>query len=100
MFKFNLFIITVYKLQYPGWFARDPSILYNVGQSLLQLKQATHKRARRFIFANDLFQFSKVPEQKTVNVVKKVIESLSGCKFHSSSLLVGLFVRNFVLSRF
>ncbi|KAL9673817.1 hypothetical protein QQ045_030079 [Rhodiola kirilowii] len=61
-----------------GWFARDPSILYNVGQSLLQLKQATHKRARRFIFADDLFQLSKAPQQKTVHVVKKVIESLSG----------------------
>uniref|UniRef100_A0A7N0T0Y3 Amidase domain-containing protein n=1 Tax=Kalanchoe fedtschenkoi TaxID=63787 RepID=A0A7N0T0Y3_KALFE len=60
-----------------GWFARDPAILHNVGQSLLQLKQATHKRARRFIIADDLFQLSKVPQQKTVHVVKKVIEIFS-----------------------
>lgn len=36
---------------------------------------------RRLVFADDLFQLSKVPLQKTVHVVKKAIENLSGCKF-------------------
>lgn len=40
---------------------------------------------RRFVFADDLFQLSKVPLQKTVHVVEKAIENLSGCKFHDRS---------------
>lgn len=40
---------------------------------------------RRLVFADDLFQLSKVPLQKTVHVVKKAIENLSGCKFQDRS---------------
>ncbi|KAB1206893.1 Outer envelope protein 64, mitochondrial [Morella rubra] len=61
-----------------GWFARDPSILHRVGHVLLQLKPVEPRRARRLIFADDLFQFSKVPTQKTLSVVSKAIENLSG----------------------
>ncbi|KAK9286325.1 hypothetical protein L1049_014716 [Liquidambar formosana] len=61
-----------------GWFARDPSILHRVGHVLLQLHQVEPRRSRRFIFAEDFFQLSKVPKQKTVYVVCKVIENLSG----------------------
>lgn len=61
-----------------GWFARDPSILHRVGHVLLQLNQVEPRRSRRFIFADDLFQLTKVSKQKTVYVVRKVIENLSG----------------------
>lgn len=61
-----------------GWFARDPSILRSVGHVLLQLNLVEPRRAKRLIFADDLFQFSKVPMQKTVYVVSKAIENLSG----------------------
>ncbi|XP_057978067.1 outer envelope protein 64, mitochondrial [Malania oleifera] len=61
-----------------GWFARDPSVLHRVGHVLLQMNLVAPKRARRFIFADDLFQLSKVPKQKTVHVVSKVTENLSG----------------------
>ncbi|CAL5379537.1 unnamed protein product [Camellia sinensis] len=36
------------------------------------------RRTRRFIVADDLFQLSKVPKQKTVQVVSCVTENLSG----------------------
>ncbi|KAM3694528.1 hypothetical protein ACJW30_07G064200 [Castanea mollissima] len=61
-----------------GCFARDPSILHRVGHVLLKLNSVEPRRARRLIFADDLFQFSKVPIQKTLNVVNKAIENLSG----------------------
>ncbi|XP_022744374.1 outer envelope protein 64, mitochondrial-like isoform X2 [Durio zibethinus] len=61
-----------------GWFARDPSILHRVGHVLLQLKAVEPRKARRLVFADDLFQLSKVPKQKTVYVVGKAIEKLSG----------------------
>ncbi|GMP39002.1 hypothetical protein CsSME_00010024 [Camellia sinensis var. sinensis] len=61
-----------------GWFARDPSILHRVGHILLQLNQVEPRRTRRFIVADDLFQLSKVPKQKTVQVVSCVTENLSG----------------------
>ncbi|GMY39049.1 outer envelope protein 64, mitochondrial, partial [Fagus crenata] len=61
-----------------GWFARDPSILHRVGHVLLQLNSVEPRRTRRLIFADDLFQFSKVPTQKTLYVVSKAIENLSG----------------------
>ncbi|XP_048337459.2 outer envelope protein 64, mitochondrial isoform X1 [Ziziphus jujuba] len=61
-----------------GWFARDPSVLQGVGHVLLQLNSTAPRRARRFVFADDLFQLSKVPTQKTVYVVVKAIENLSG----------------------
>lgn len=63
-----------------GCFARDPHILHRVGHVLLQLNAVEPRRTRRLIFADDLFQLSKVPKQKTVYVVSKAIEKLSGCK--------------------
>ncbi|CAK9174032.1 unnamed protein product [Ilex paraguariensis] len=61
-----------------GWFARDPSILHRVGHVLLQLKSVEPRLTRKFIVADDLFQLSKVPQQKTVHVVSRVTEKLSG----------------------
>lgn len=63
-----------------GWLARDPSVLRRVGHVLLQLASVEPKRTRCFVIADDLFQLCKVPKQKTMYVVSKVIEKLSGCK--------------------
>ncbi|XP_039037954.1 outer envelope protein 64, mitochondrial-like isoform X1 [Hibiscus syriacus] len=61
-----------------GCFARDASILHHVGHVLLQLKAVEPRRGRQLVFADDLFQLSKVPRQKTVHVVSKAVEKLSG----------------------
>lgn len=61
-----------------GFFARDPSTLHRVGHVLLQLNLVEPRRTKRFVVADDLFQLSKVPQQKTVYVVSKVTEKLSG----------------------
>ncbi|KAK8636561.1 hypothetical protein V6N13_124306 [Hibiscus sabdariffa] len=61
-----------------GWFARDPSVLSRVGHVLLKVKAVEPRRARRLVFADDLFQLSKVPKQKTLYVVSKALEKLSG----------------------
>ncbi|KAJ6816007.1 outer envelope protein 64, mitochondrial [Iris pallida] len=61
-----------------GWFARDPSILCRVGNILLQESPRMHWRGRRFMFADDCFQFFRVPTQKTMHVISKAIETLSG----------------------
>ncbi|KHG21461.1 Amidase 1 -like protein [Gossypium arboreum] len=60
-----------------GWFARDPSVLHRVGHVLLKVKAVEPKRERRLVFADDLFQLSKVTKQKTIYVVSKAIEKLS-----------------------
>ncbi|KAH1237563.1 Outer envelope protein 64, mitochondrial [Glycine max] len=61
-----------------GWFARDPSVLHRVGLVLLPLTSVELKRTRRIIFADDLFQLSKAPSQKTAYIIGKAIENLSG----------------------
>ncbi|KAF2294053.1 hypothetical protein GH714_007121 [Hevea brasiliensis] len=61
-----------------GCFARDPSVLHRVGHALLQLNAVEPRRARRLMFADDLFQLSKVPKQKTEYVISKAIGNLSG----------------------
>ncbi|KAK7363132.1 hypothetical protein VNO77_05262 [Canavalia gladiata] len=61
-----------------GWFARDPSVLHHVGLVLLKLSSVETKRSRRVIFADDLFLLSKVDAQKTIYVVSKAVENMSG----------------------
>ncbi|KAK2982325.1 hypothetical protein RJ640_009022 [Escallonia rubra] len=80
-----------------GWFARDPSILHHVGHVLLQLKLVELRRTRRFVVADDLFQLSKVPQQKTVHVVSRVTEKLSGYQ-QPKSLNFGQYVASNVPS--
>lgn len=41
------------------------------------------RRGRHLVFADDLFQLSKVPKQKTVHVISKAVEKLSGCKLYN-----------------
>lgn len=61
-----------------GLFTRDPSMLRRAGNILLQASSTIPRRARRFIFADDCFQFLGIPKQKTVHVISKAIEALSG----------------------
>ncbi|KAL6514660.1 Outer envelope protein 64, mitochondrial [Orobanche gracilis] len=61
-----------------GCLASDPSVLHRVGHVLLQLNPLEPKRMRRIIIADDLFQLSKVPMQRTVHIVSKSIEKLLG----------------------
>lgn len=61
-----------------GLLARNASILHRVGHVLLQLNVVEPRRARCLIFADDIFQLSKVPKLKTMHVISKAIESLSG----------------------
>ncbi|KAB5574345.1 hypothetical protein DKX38_001539 [Salix brachista] len=61
-----------------GWLARDPSILLRVGNALLKLNTVEPRRARCLIFADDLFQLSKIPKQKAEGVISKAVENLSG----------------------
>lgn len=61
-----------------GWFASDPSVLHRLGHALLRFNPLEPKRTRRIIIADDLFQFSKIPLQKTVSVLSKAMEKLSG----------------------
>ncbi|MED6108739.1 hypothetical protein PIB30_026825 [Stylosanthes scabra] len=61
-----------------GWFARDPSVLSLVGHVLLQSNSVETKRIRQILFADDLFQLSKVPKQKTISVISKAIKTLTG----------------------
>ncbi|KAL7125148.1 hypothetical protein ABFS83_14G096400 [Erythranthe nasuta] len=63
-----------------GCLASDPSVLHRVGHVLLQLNFLEPKKTRSIIIADDLFQLSKVPIQKTVHVVRKATEKLSGYK--------------------
>ncbi|KAL6513142.1 Outer envelope protein 64, mitochondrial [Orobanche gracilis] len=61
-----------------GCLASDPSVLHRVGHVLLQLNPLEPKRTRHIIIADDLFQLSKVPMQRTVHIVSKAIEKLLG----------------------
>ena len=83
-FHYCIFLFTIHLLHHfcnlSGWFARDPSILHRVGHILLQINSVEPRRVRNLMIADDLFQLSKVPKQKTVHVVNKVAENLSGCK--------------------
>ncbi|CAH1433629.1 unnamed protein product [Lactuca virosa] len=62
-----------------GIFARDPSVLHRVGH-VLRLNPVEPRRKRRIVVADDLCQLSKVHQQKTVYIVSKVTEKLSGFK--------------------
>lgn len=81
-----------------GWLARDPSILLRVGHTLLKLSTVEPRRARRLIFADDLFQLSKVPKQKAEGVISKAIENLSGCKLQGYDVFLVMFLFQILFS--
>ncbi|KAK6945740.1 hypothetical protein RJ641_013284 [Dillenia turbinata] len=60
-----------------GWLARDPAVLHRVGDVLLQVKIGEIRRSRRILFADDLFQLCKGPQQKSVYVVNQAPEHVN-----------------------
>eukprot|EP01018_Ginkgo_biloba_P007867 Gb_16992 [translate_table: standard] len=64
-----------------GWFARDPNVLRRVGHILLQLPMLDFRRPRRILIADDCFQFSVIPQARTVDVVNRSVEKLCGRQF-------------------
>ncbi|XP_057767406.1 outer envelope protein 64, chloroplastic [Salvia miltiorrhiza] len=71
-------VITVSEsLDTVGWFAKDPSVLRRVGHVLLQVPYAAQRNPRTFVIADDCFQLTKVPADRT-QVVIKSIEKLYG----------------------
>ncbi|XP_047950087.1 outer envelope protein 64, chloroplastic-like [Salvia hispanica] len=60
-----------------GWFAKDPSVLRRVGHVLLQVPYAAQRNPRTFVIADDCFQLTKVPADRS-QMVTKAIEKLYG----------------------
>ncbi|KAG6424318.1 hypothetical protein SASPL_114733 [Salvia splendens] len=60
-----------------GWFAKDPSVLRRVGHVLLQVPYAAQRNPRTFVIADDCFQLTKVPADRS-QMVTKAIEKLFG----------------------
>ncbi|KAF9592602.1 hypothetical protein IFM89_016212 [Coptis chinensis] len=56
----------------------DPSVFHHVGHVLLPASRVEVRRGKRLIFADDCFQFMKAPKQKSMHVVVKASEILSG----------------------
>ncbi|XP_078429665.1 translocon at the outer membrane of chloroplasts 64-V [Wolffia australiana] len=78
IFSMSGVLLNSTSLETPGLLARDVSVLHRVGHVLLQAPMSAPKRKRRFIIADDCFQLSRVLKEKTIYVLKKAVESLSG----------------------
>ncbi|KAG0563158.1 hypothetical protein M758_8G008300 [Ceratodon purpureus] len=61
-----------------GCFARDATILREVGHILLQLPYTDVRQPRRFIIAEDCFELSVIPTEQSVGAVIRSIENLLG----------------------
>ena len=77
-----------------GWFARDPTILRQVGHILLQLPYMDVRQPRRFLIADDCFKLSLIPNEHTVGAIIRSIQKLLGrmCPFLTFTIfMVSLF---------
>lgn len=61
-----------------GCFARDATILREVGHILLQLPYMDMRQPRRFLIAEDCFELSVIPTEQSVAAVIRSIENLLG----------------------
>ncbi|GAV63177.1 Amidase domain-containing protein [Cephalotus follicularis] len=61
-----------------GWFAGDPMILNRVGRILLQLSDINPARPTQLIIAEDCFQLSSIPNDRTIDILIKSVEKLFG----------------------
>ncbi|XP_047337642.1 translocon at the outer membrane of chloroplasts 64-like [Impatiens glandulifera] len=61
-----------------GWFAKDPNVLRRVGHVLLQIPFAVLRNPRNVIIADDCFELTKTPIDRTAQVVIKSVEKLFG----------------------
>ncbi|KAI6684860.1 hypothetical protein NL676_030773 [Syzygium grande] len=61
-----------------GWFAREPSILKQVGRVLLELPDADPKRPSQIIVPRDCFQLSNIPSERLTQALVRSVEKLFG----------------------
>jgi Asp-tRNA(Asn)/Glu-tRNA(Gln) amidotransferase A subunit family amidase len=61
-----------------GCFAKDPSILRQVGHILLQLPYMAVRQPRRFLIADDCFKLSLIPYEQPLGAVTRSIQKLLG----------------------
>ncbi|RWR76660.1 amidase 1 isoform X1 [Cinnamomum micranthum f. kanehirae] len=61
-----------------GWFARDPTILREVGHVLLQLSEVYPVQPCRIIIADDCFSLLSIPSDRVTKPLIKSIEKLFG----------------------
>lgn len=61
-----------------GCFAKDPSILRQVGHILLQLPYMAVRQPRRFLIADDCFKLSLIPNEQSLGTVINSIQKLLG----------------------
>ncbi|CAM6095281.1 unnamed protein product [Calypogeia fissa] len=61
-----------------GWFARDPTVLRQVGHILLQLPYTEVRQPRRVLVAEDCFKISAVPYDRHAGPVTRSMQKLLG----------------------
>ncbi|KAJ0078935.1 hypothetical protein Patl1_22686 [Pistacia atlantica] len=61
-----------------GWFARDPTVLKQVGHVLLESSDTPHVRPSQVIVAEDCVGLSSIPSGRTTQVLLKAVEKLFG----------------------
>lgn len=61
-----------------GWFARDPTVLHQVGHALLQLPYTEVRQPRRILVAEDCFKLSALPQEQHSGPVIRAIHKLLG----------------------
>ncbi|XP_044467758.1 amidase 1-like [Mangifera indica] len=61
-----------------GWFARDPTILKQVGLVLLESSSMHPVKPSQVIVAEDCVRLSSIPSHRTIQVLLKAVEKLFG----------------------
>ncbi|KAK3441667.1 hypothetical protein EUGRSUZ_B01996 [Eucalyptus grandis] len=61
-----------------GWFAREPSILKQVGRVLLELPEADPNRPSQIIIPTDCFQLLNIPSERLTQALVRSVEKLFG----------------------
>ncbi|KAL3750167.1 hypothetical protein ACJRO7_011188 [Eucalyptus globulus] len=61
-----------------GWFAREPSILKQVGRVLLELPDADPNRPSQIIIPRDCFQLLDIPSERLTQAFVRSVEKLFG----------------------
>lgn len=75
-----LILFVLRQLCLSGWFARDPTILREVGHVLLQLSEVYPVQPCRIIIADDCFSLLSIPSDRVTKPLIKSIEKLFGSK--------------------
>ncbi|KAF8038733.1 hypothetical protein BT93_B1320 [Corymbia citriodora subsp. variegata] len=76
-----------------GWFAREPSILKQVGHVLLELPDADPNRPSQIIIPRDCFQLLDIPSERLTQALVRSVEKLFGGAIITHTVL-GDYIRN------